>query len=36
MPYKEFEELKRVVNELAGVRGALQQVISERRQNLRS
>jgi hypothetical protein len=30
MPYKEFEELKRVVNELAGVRGALLQVISER------
>ncbi len=30
MPYKEFEELKRVVNELAGVRGALHQVISER------
>ena len=29
MPYKEFEELKRVVNELAGVRGALHQVISE-------
>jgi hypothetical protein len=30
MPYREFEGLKRVVNELAGVRGALQQVISER------
>jgi hypothetical protein len=30
MPYKEFEQLKRVINELAGVRGALQQVISER------
>ena len=28
MPHKELEELKRVVNQLAGVRGALQ--ISER------
>ena len=26
MPYKEFEELRRVVNELAGIRGALQQL----------
>ena len=28
MPYREFEGLKRVVNELAGVRGAPQQVPS--------
>jgi hypothetical protein len=28
MPYGEFQELKRVVNELAGVRGALAQLAS--------
>lgn len=26
MPYREFQELKRVVNELSGIRGALQQL----------
>jgi hypothetical protein len=30
MPYKEFEELRRVVNELAGIRGALQQLAALR------
>jgi hypothetical protein len=30
MPYKEFEELRRVVNELAGIRGALQQLATHR------
>lgn len=30
MPYKEFEELRRVVNELAGIRGALQQLATPR------
>lgn len=30
MPYKEFEELRRVLNELAGIRGALQQLAAHR------
>ena len=31
MPYAEFQELKRVVNELAGIRGALSQLLAEPR-----
>lgn len=30
MPYKEFEELKRIVNELAGIRGVLRQLTAHR------